>query len=79
MGPKTFPIFCVPKRWKKKSSERITTTIGTEGMLGIIIFKPSTADATDIGGVIIQSAKSVVAPKIVGITSRFTPYRRTTA
>ena len=35
------------------------------------ILKPSIADETDMGGVIIPSASSVVAPNIVGITSFF--------
>jgi len=33
--------------------------------------KPSIADATEIGGVIIPSARSAVAPRIVGMTKYF--------
>jgi hypothetical protein len=76
----------VPKRWKKNSKEIIATTIPTVNRFpGIIIvskpftiLKPSIADETEIGGVIIPSASNVVAPRIVGITSFF-PYRLTSA
>ena len=43
-------------------------TIGIVGRLGTMASKPSTADATEIGGVIIPSANKHVAPRIVGIT-----------
>lgn len=39
---------------------------------------PSTADATDMGGVSIPSANNVVAPRIVGMASHF-PYLLTNA
>jgi hypothetical protein len=39
---------------------------------------PSTAEATEIGGVIIPSAKSVEAPRIVGMI-KYLPYLRTSA
>ena len=42
------------------------------------LFKPSIAEATEIGGVIMPSANKVVAPKIVGIT-RFLLYLLTNA
>ena len=41
-------------------------------------FNPSIADDTEIGGVIIPSAKSVVAPNMVGIT-KYLLYLRTMA
>ena len=49
------------------------------GISGITTSKPSTAEATEIGGVIIPSANKVAAPKIVGITSRPLPNRFTRA
>ncbi|MNY65514.1 hypothetical protein D3C86_2027900 [compost metagenome] len=55
----------------------MTITIGTTGISpsDFTIDKPSTADATDIGGVMIPSANKVVAPRIVGITSHFPCFR----
>lgn len=41
-------------------------------------FKPSIAEDTEIGGVIIPSANNVVAPSIVGIT-KYLLYLRTSA
>ncbi len=38
---------------------------------GLNIFKPSTAEETEIGGVIIPSAKSVLPPIIAGTMSHF--------
>ncbi|MNE68350.1 hypothetical protein D3C80_1640050 [compost metagenome] len=54
-------------------------TIGIVGKLGTNTSKPSTAEATEIGGVIIPSANNVVAPKIVGITNFPFPKRFTKA
>ena len=70
-GPKVIPTFCVPNRWKKNSKDIITMTIGTVGMPGITISKPSIAEATEIGGVIIPSANNVVAPNIATIAKFF--------
>ena len=68
-GPKKNPTFCVPNRWKKNKPHKITIIIGNVGIPGTTSPRPSTAEATEMGGVIIPSAKSVVAPRIVGITS----------
>ena len=45
--------------------------MGTVGRLGTMASNPSTADATDMGGVIIPSANNVVAPSIAGITNLY--------
>lgn len=47
------------------------TTRGTTGMVNgrWAISRPSMADATEIGGVMMPSARSAVAPRIVGIAS----------
>ena len=54
-------------------------TIGIVGKLGTTASNPSTADATEIGGVIIPSASKHVAPRIVGITNFPFPKRFTKA
>ena len=48
------------------NTNRIAITIGTVGMSGLNIRNPSTADETDIGGVIIPSANSALPPIIAG-------------
>ena len=79
-GPNIEPTFFVPNLWKKNNAEIITITIGTVGMCSnpFIFLSPSTADATEIGGVIIPSANSADAPSIVGII-KYLPYPRTNA
>ena len=48
---------------------RIAITIGIVGMSGLKIKSPSTAEETEIGGVIIPSAKSKLPPIIAGTIS----------
>ena len=75
IGPKAKPTILVPKRWKKKINDIIPITIPTVKLLpGTIVFSnpftppnPSIADETEMGGVIIPSAKSIAAPIIAGI------------
>ena len=53
--------------------------MGRVGIPGTTSPNPSTAEATEMGGVIIPSAKSVVAPRMVGITNFPLPNRLTNA
>ena len=48
------------------STNSIEMTIGTVGMSGLKIRNPSTADETEIGGVIIPSANKALPPIIAG-------------
>ena len=56
-GPKTRPMRWVPKRWIAKTTTRIAIVTGTTSswMLGSTTFTPSTAERTEIAGVIIPS------------------------
>ena len=56
-GPKTRPILWVPKRWIPKTTTRIAIVTGTtiDSRLGVTTFTPSTAERTEIAGVIIPS------------------------
>ena len=56
-GPKTRPIRWVPKRWKEKRTTITAIVIGTTipPMPGSTTFTPSTAERTEIAGVIIPS------------------------
>ncbi len=56
-GPKNRPSGPVPKRWTKNSVDRITSVAGTTmvSMLGVTTSRPSTADSTEMAGVIIPS------------------------
>ena len=45
---------------------KMAITIGTVFISGLNVFIPSTADETEIGGVIIPSAKSALPPIIAG-------------
>ena len=56
-GPKTRPIRWVPKRWIAKTTTMIAIVTGTtiSWMLGSTTFTPSTAERTEIAGVIIPS------------------------
>ena len=78
-GPKKNPTFWVPKRWNKNIPDKIAITIGIVGISGMITSNPSTAEATEIGGVMIPSANKVAAPKIVGIINLPFPNRFTRA
>ena len=56
-GPNSRPTAPVPKRWIANSTVMITSVISTtiESRLGETTFRPSTADSTEIAGVIIPS------------------------
>ena len=63
-GPKNRPTTAVPCRWTRKSPTMITAVIGTThaSRPGSMTLSPSTADKTDIAGVIIESPKNSAAP-----------------
>ena len=56
-GPNTAPTVPVPVRWMANRAIRITTEIGTThaSAAGATISMPSTAESTEIAGVIIPS------------------------
>ena len=57
IGPNHRPTAPVPKRWIVNSTARITSVIGTTSScrLGSTTSMPSTADSTEIAGVIMPS------------------------
>ena len=57
IGPNARPTAPVPKRWIANSIVRMTRVIGTTrcSREGAATFRPSTADRTEIAGVIIPS------------------------
>ena len=56
-GPKSLPTVPVPLRWNEKTPMRITTAMGMTRSLmpGWATSRPSTADSTEIAGVMIPS------------------------
>ena len=86
IGPNDPPTTLAPNRWKTKSSTKIVSTRPiTSELPGMIMpsspftpLRPSIAEVTDIGGVMIPSASNVPAPIMAGNIS-FLPYRRTRA
>ena len=56
-GPKARPTAPVPKRWTANSTVRMTSVIGTTRLSseGAATSRPSTAERTEIAGVIIPS------------------------
>ena len=86
IGPNNPPTTLVPKRWKinREINMKMTVPI-TRSLPGMkylskpfTMLRPSIADETDIGGVMIPSASSVPAPMMAGKT-RFLPYLLTSA
>ena len=65
-GPNRRPTAAVPTRWKENSTTMITAVIGTTKLSsdGSTTLSPSTADSTEIAGVIMLSPKNNDAPKI---------------
>ena len=57
IGPKRRPTAPVPKRWIANSTVRMTSVIGTTSDLsaGAATSRPSTAESTEMAGVIIPS------------------------
>jgi len=56
-GPNSRPTAPVPKRWMRNSTVMIAIVISTtnDSSAGAATFRPSTADSTEIAGVIIPS------------------------
>ena len=65
-GPKSEPTRWVPYLWAANSSTMITAVIGTTywSKEGSTSLSPSTAESTEIAGVIMLSPKNREAPKI---------------
>ncbi len=65
-GPKRSPTRRRPSRWEKKSARMIVAVIGTTRWPseGWATLSPSTADRTEIAGVIMLSPKKREAPKM---------------
>ena len=65
-GPNSRPTAAVPRRWTANSSTMITAVIGTtnSSSAGSTTFTPSTAESTEIAGVIMLSPKNSAAPKM---------------
>ncbi len=57
IGPNSLPTSAVPWRWIQNSAIRITIVIGSTrwDRCGVAISRPSTADITEIAGVITAS------------------------
>ena len=85
-GPNVLPTTLVPKRWKKKIRESIAITTVTVTLLPGVntsssprtLTRPSMAEATEIGGVMIPSANKVAAPILAGMKAH-QANRRTSA
>lgn len=65
-GPNSRPTVAVPLRCTRNSSAMMTAAIGTTSSpsAGSTILSPSTADSTEIAGVIMLSPKNSEAPKM---------------
>lgn len=70
-GPNTRPTAAVPRRCARNSSTRMPAVSGTTASLseGWTTSRPSTADSTEIAGVIMLSPKNSAAPKIPSTVS----------
>ncbi len=76
-GPNIRPTTAVPRRCTRNSATMITAVIGTISSAsdGSTTFKPSTADNTEIAGVIMESPKNSEAPKMPRAASANTARR----
>jgi hypothetical protein len=65
-GPKKAATFAVPRRCTANSATRIPTVIGStkDSKAGVANFNPSTAESTEIAGVITESPRNIDAPTI---------------
>ena len=70
-GPNSLPTTPVPKRWMKNSPVSTAIAIGStsEDRLGTATFRPSTAESTEIAGVIMLSPKNSAAPSTPRVIS----------
>ena len=57
IGPKNRPIPSVPRRWSENKMSKISNVVGTTACVSVgeINAKPSTADKTEIAGVMTPS------------------------
>nr|BFE71932.1 hypothetical protein GCM10020092_052330 [Actinoplanes digitatis] len=64
-GPNSLPTAAVPRRWKANSTTMIIAVAGTirSSRPGWTTLTPSTADNTEMAGVIMLSPKNSAAPK----------------
>ena len=71
-GPNTLPTLAVPRRWTRKRAMMIAAVIGTTRSLsdGAATLRPSTADSTEMAGVIMLSPRNSDAPKIPSAARR---------
>ncbi|GAB1461225.1 hypothetical protein MASR2M50_30000 [Thauera sp.] len=69
-GPKKSPTTPVPRRWIANSTVRMSTVTGTTqaSSPGATMPIPSTADSTEIAGVIMLSPKNKAAAKMPSTT-----------
>lgn len=76
-GPNTRPTAAVPRRCTRNSSTMINAAIGTTSPSsdGSTTLSPSTADSTEIAGVIMLSPKNSEAPKMPSAASTATVRR----
>jgi hypothetical protein len=74
-GPNNRPTRAEPNRWDRNNPTMITAVIGTTALAsdGCTIFSPSTADSTEIAGVIMLSPKNSDAPKMLVATEHLGP------
>ncbi len=70
-GPNIRPTAAVPRRWVAKRTTMIAAVIGTIRCAseGWTTFSPSTAESTEIAGVIMLSPKKSEAPKMPSATN----------
>ena len=70
-GPNSRPTVSVPRFWIENRPTRMAAVIGSTQVwiVGAAISIPSTADSTEIAGVIIPSPYSRAVPKSPSITS----------
>ena len=69
IGAKNFPTNLVPNCCIVNNTNKIAITIGTVGISGLKIRNPSTAEETEIGGVMIPSASKALPPIMAGTIS----------
>ena len=76
-GPNRRPTAAVPCRWTANSATMMTAVIGTihSSNVGSTTLRPSTADSTEIAGVIMLSPKNSAAPKMPSAVSAMTVRR----
>ena len=65
-GPNSRPTRSVPWRWNRNSAVSTTSVIGTTQVSrpGAATLRPSTAESTEIAGVITPSPKKMAVPKM---------------